>query len=58
LTAICTAYATPPLPTFFHPPIELASARPRGRLHLDLRINFSAIPFGTLPQLGGAEIHI
>ena len=58
LTAICTAYATPPFQPFLHPPIELAGFRPRGRLHLDRRMDFSAICFGTLLHLGGAEIHI
>jgi hypothetical protein len=42
LTTVCTAYATPPLP-FSHPPIELASWRPGRDLHLDGRIDFSAI---------------
>ena len=58
LTAVCTAYPTPPLLPFFHPPIELASFRPRGRLHIDRRIDFSAICFGTLPHIVVAEIHI
>jgi hypothetical protein len=31
LTAVCTAYPTPPFLPVFHPPIELASWRPRGR---------------------------
>jgi hypothetical protein len=43
---------------FLHPPIELASLRPRSRLHLDRRIDLSAIRFGTLPQLIVAEIHV
>jgi hypothetical protein len=58
LTAVCTTYATPPFPPFFHPPIELASFRPRGRLHRDRRIDFSAICFGMLLHLAVAEIHI
>ena len=45
LTAVCTAYPTPPLLPFFHPPIELASFRPHRRLHPDRRIDFSAIWF-------------
>jgi hypothetical protein len=44
--------------TFFQPPTELASIRPRGCLNLDRRIHFSTICFGTLPQVGLAEIHI
>jgi hypothetical protein len=48
LTAICTAYATPPLLPFFHPPIKLASLRPRGGVHLNRRTDFPAICFGTL----------
>jgi hypothetical protein len=36
----------PPFLPFFHPPSELAGFRPRGRLHLDGRIDFSAICFG------------
>jgi hypothetical protein len=58
LLAVWTAYATPPFLPFFYPPIELASFRPRGRLHIDRRIDFSAICFGTLPHLVVAEIHI
>jgi hypothetical protein len=58
LTAVRTAYPTPPLLPFFHPPIELASFRPRGRLDLDRRIDFSPICFGTMRQVGVAEIHI
>jgi len=58
LTAVRTAYTTPPLLALFHPPIELAGIRPRGRLHLDRRIDFSAICLGT-PLYGVvAEIHI
>ena len=56
--AVCAGYATPPLPPFFHPPIELASFRPHGRLDLDRRIDFSAICLGMLLHLGVAEIHI
>jgi hypothetical protein len=37
LTAVSTAYATPPFLPFFHPPIELARWRPRSRLHPDRR---------------------
>jgi hypothetical protein len=45
-------YATPPLLPFFHPPIELASLGPCGRLHLDRRIDFPAICRGKLLNLG------
>jgi hypothetical protein len=58
LTAVCTAYPTPPLPPFSYPPIELASFRPRGRLHLDRRIDFAAICVGQVLHLAIAEIHI
>jgi len=58
LTAVRTAYPTPPFPPFFHPPIELANFRPGGRLHLDWRIDFSAICIGTLLHHIVAEIHI
>jgi hypothetical protein len=57
LTAVCTAYAAPPFLAFFDPPIELAGCRPRGRLHLDRRIDLSTICFGALLHLGAAEIH-
>jgi hypothetical protein len=50
--------ATPPLLPFFHPPIKLPSLRPRGRLHLDQRIDFSAICVGTSLDLIISEIHI
>jgi hypothetical protein len=58
LAAVCTAYPTPPFLPFFHPPIELASLRPGGRLNLDRWIDFSAICFGTLLDLIVGEIHI
>jgi hypothetical protein len=58
LAAVCAAYATPPFLPFFHPPIELASCRPRGSLHPDRGIDFSAICFGTLLDLIVGEIHI
>ena len=48
LTAVGTADATQPFLPFFHPPIKLAGFRPRGRLYLDRRIDFSAICIGTL----------
>jgi hypothetical protein len=38
----------PTMLPFFHPPIELATLGPCGRLHLDRRIDFPAICFGTL----------
>jgi hypothetical protein len=38
-----------------HPPIKAASTRPRGCLHLDRRIDFSAICFGMLLHLVVAE---
>jgi hypothetical protein len=58
MTADCTAYATPPFLTIFNPPIELASFRPRGRLYVDRRIDFSAICFSMLLHVAVAEIHI
>jgi len=57
LTAARTAYAPPPFLPFFHPPIELNACRPRGRLHLDHWIDFSAICFGTPLHIGVARIH-
>jgi hypothetical protein len=35
-----------------------AGFRPRSRLHVDRRIDFSAICFGTLLHIGIAKIHI
>jgi hypothetical protein len=58
LTSVRTAYPAEPLLTVFHPPIELASPRPRGRLHLDRRIDFSAVCCGQVLQLVVADIHI
>jgi hypothetical protein len=46
-----------PLLTVFDPPIELASARPRGGLDLDGRVNFAAICCGQVLQFGIGEIH-
>ncbi|HEY6683347.1 MAG TPA: hypothetical protein VI030_10255 [Propionibacteriaceae bacterium] len=51
MTAVSTAYPAPPFPPFSHPPIELPSSRPRGRLHLDWRIDFSAIGFAVLARI-------
>jgi hypothetical protein len=58
LTAVCTAYPTPPFLPFFHPPIELASMRPGGRVNLDHRVDFAAVCCGQVLHLGIAEIHI
>jgi hypothetical protein len=58
LTAVHTAYPVPPFLPIFHPPIELASARPRGRLDLDGWIDFAAICLGTVLHLVVGEIHI
>jgi hypothetical protein len=54
---VCTTYPTPPFLSFLHPPIEPASCRPRGRLHLHRQIDFSAIRFGTLLHLVIAEVY-
>jgi hypothetical protein len=58
LAAVCTAYATPPFLPFSHPPIELASDRPGGRLYLDGWIDSAAICCGTLVKVVVAEIRI
>ena len=49
--------ASPALPflPLLHPPIELASSGPGGRLPLDRRVDFPAISFGMLLQLVLAE---
>jgi hypothetical protein len=56
LTPVSTAYATQPFLPLFHLPIELASFRPRGRLHLDRRIDFPAICFGKQLQVVLTEV--
>jgi hypothetical protein len=56
LTAVCTAYATPPFLAFFHPPIELASFRPCDCLDLDRRIDFSAIYLAVIVLIAIAVI--
>jgi hypothetical protein len=43
LAAVCTAYPASPFLPFFHPPIELASFRPGGRLYLHRWTDPSAI---------------
>jgi hypothetical protein len=58
LTAIGTAYATPPFLPLFHPPIELASWRPGGRLDVDRWVDFAAIHLDKLLHVLVAEIHI
>jgi hypothetical protein len=55
LAAVSTAYPTPP---FSHQPIEPASLGPRGRVHLDRRIDFVAICHSKLVHVIVAEIHI
>jgi hypothetical protein len=51
-------YSSPPLFALLDPVVELASVRPHRDLHLDRRINFSAICCGMLLQVGVTEIHI
>ena len=58
LTTVFAPHPTQPLLALFHPPIKAASTRPRGCLHLDRRIDFSAICFGTLLHLVVAKIHV
>jgi hypothetical protein len=58
LTAICTAYPTPPDLPVLHRPIQLATRRPRRSLNLDRWIDFPAICLGTPPHLIAAEIYI
>jgi hypothetical protein len=58
LTAVCTAYPSPPFLTVFTHQSSWASLRPHGRLHLDGRIDFAAICLGQLLQLVVAEIHL
>jgi hypothetical protein len=57
LPAVCTAYATPPFLALLDPPIELAGSRPHGRLHLDRRIDFSAICVSDLLEVTVPEIY-
>jgi hypothetical protein len=58
LTAVCTAYATPPLLPFFHPTIELAAFRPVAVSTLIGGSDFPAICLGTLLQVVVVEIHV
>jgi hypothetical protein len=58
LPAVLPRTRPPPFLPFFHPPVELPSLRPGGRLYLDRRIDFSAICFGKLVHLAVAEIHV
>ena len=48
LTAVSAAYLAEPFLPVIHPPIEMASFGPRGRLYLDRWIDFPAISLGTL----------
>jgi hypothetical protein len=54
---LCTAYPAPPFLPVFHPPIELASWRPRGRLHLDRWIDFRRSAAACWCHVIAAEIH-
>ena len=58
LAAVWTAHPTQPFLPIFHPPIQLASLRPRGRVNIDWRVNFAAglLRSGAPPVV--AEIHI
>jgi hypothetical protein len=47
LPTVSTAYPTPPLPTFPHPPIELAGPCPCSHINLDEWIDLPAIGCGT-----------
>jgi len=51
LPAVGTVYPPEPLLTFFDPVVELPSSRPRGRVHLDGRINCSAVCFAVLARI-------
>ena len=58
LPAVSSAYPTEPLLSVFHPPIELPSSAPGSGLHLNRRVDFPAIRFGTSLQVVVAEVHI
>jgi hypothetical protein len=51
LAAVPIPYPAKPLLPFFHPPIELASARPRSHFHLDWRLDFPAICLSILTRI-------
>ena len=56
--AVLAAYPAPLFPPFLDPPVELACLGPRGRLHLDRRIDFPAICSGDLLQIIAAGINV
>jgi hypothetical protein len=58
LPTVFAPHPAQPLLALFDPPIKPASSRPRGHLHLDRWVDFSAISFGMLPHIIVAEIHI
>jgi hypothetical protein len=58
LPAVCTAYPTPPLLPFLHPPVELAGVRPRGHIDRYWRIDLATVRCGELLQIVVAEVHI
>ena len=51
LPAVGTVYATQPFLPFLHPPIELASFRPRGHFHLNRRVDLPAICLTVLARI-------
>jgi hypothetical protein len=55
---VCTTYPAEPLLALFDPIVELARFGSCGCLPLDRRIDYPAICFGKLLQVGIAEIHI
>jgi hypothetical protein len=58
LPAIGTAYASEPRDAWtvlLHPPVELTGMRPGSHIHLDRRINCTAV---YLAELARIEIHI
>jgi hypothetical protein len=48
LPAVFALHTTQPLLALFHPPIELASWGPRGRLDLDRWVDYTAVSFSKL----------
>ena len=55
LPAVPTSYAAPPFPPFSHPPIELACSRPGSRVHLDRRLDCTAVHVAVLVRI---DIHV
>ena len=51
LTTVRTAYPAKPFLSVLYPPIKLAGSEPRGYVHLDRWIDWTAVSFAVLVRI-------